>query len=66
MVKIFTRTKRKESNSGGRNRKNRPKTFKSEESAKKWAESHGIKKYRLEDLKPNSEQNSKIRVIVEE
>jgi hypothetical protein len=49
---------------GGRNRTERPKTFKSEESANKWAESQGIKEYSLENLKTEGNSSKKIRVVV--
>ncbi|MFP4119307.1 MAG: hypothetical protein ACLFTH_04600 [Candidatus Woesearchaeota archaeon] len=65
MTKMFSREKRKLSKTGGRNRAPRPKTFASEEAAKKWAEAKGLKKYQLEDLRPES-QRKKIRVVPEE
>ena len=65
MPKIFSRTRRKRSKTPGRNRAPRPKTFKSKEDAKKWAEAKGLKKYRIEDLKPESEKYKKFRVVAE-
>jgi len=47
----------------GRDRKKRSKTFKSEESAKKWAETNKIEKYELIDLHPSS-KNKKIKIII--
>lgn len=47
---------------GGRNRSKRPKTFSSEESANKWAESQGIKKFRLVNLTNEEASKKKIRV----
>ena len=63
MPKIFTRERRKGSTPGGRNRAPRKKTFRSEEAARKWAELKGIENYELEDLKKNSPNKSKIRII---
>jgi hypothetical protein len=48
----------------GRDRIKRPKTFKSEEAAKKWAESNKIAKYKLVNLKEGKKEK-KIRVVVE-
>jgi ribonuclease E len=47
----------------GRRRKKRPKTFKSEESAKKWAEENKISKYELVNLKPEGSKSVKIKVV---
>ncbi len=50
----------------GRGRANRPKTFKSEESAKEWAEKEGLKDYKLENLRaPDSKKKPKIRVVAQ-
>ncbi len=49
----------------GRDRKKRPRTFKSEESAKKWAEANKIKDYKLVDLKEGKKEK-KIRVVVKQ
>lgn len=70
MTKIHTRMKRKMGSSThlgcarpeNRNRKKRPKTFKSEDTAKKWAEAKGIKNYELKDLRITN-KDKKIRVI---
>ncbi len=71
MVKIHTKEKRKFG--GGatlrkprgptRNRATRPKSFKSEELAKKWAEAQGIKSYELKNLRPEYASDKKIVVI---
>ncbi|MFW6231015.1 MAG: hypothetical protein ACOC32_03240 [Nanoarchaeota archaeon] len=45
---------------------NRPKTFKTEDAAKAWAEGQGIKKYKLENMKSPEASVKKIRVVVEE
>ncbi len=49
----------------GRDRQKRPRTFKSEESAKKWAEANKIKDYKLVDLKEGKKEK-KIRVVVKQ
>lgn len=46
----------------GRQRAGRPKTFKSEDTAKKWAEANKIADYELVDLKEGKKEN-KIRVV---
>ena len=59
MVKVHTRAKRRNGSATGlrlkrpanRIRKTRPRTFKSEENAKKWAESKGIQSYTLKNLR---------------
>ena len=48
----------------GRNRKSRPKTFKTEEAAKKYAEVNKIKKYALRHLTPAGSSKKKIQIIV--
>ena len=70
MGKIHTREKRKmaspthlgSARPENRDRKKRPKTFKSEESATKWAESHGLKKFELKNIRIGT-KDKKIRVI---
>lgn len=47
----------------GRNRKKRAKTFKSKESAAKYAEKHKIKNYELKNLR-FSEEKPKYRIII--
>jgi len=55
-MKVHTREKRKfklarNLSHKKRIKKNRPKTFRSESSAKKYAESHGIKSYEIINMK---------------
>ena len=45
-----------------RGQRARPKTFKTEEAAKKYAESEGIKDYTLENIRI-SDKNLKIRIV---
>ena len=47
----------------GRHRKRRPKTFTSEEAAKKWADEKGIKKYVIENMKGPFSKEKKLRVV---
>ena len=49
---------------GGRNRKVRPKTFTSEESAHTYAKAHSIAKYTLRNLKSTASKTKKIRIEV--
>lgn len=49
-----------------RSAKVRPKTFKSEEAAKKWAKEQGITTFTLENLRAESATEPKIRVVVSE
>ena len=62
MKKIHTRAKKKlrlgthtqhRARLNGAKRKKGPKTFKSEDSAKKYAEENGIKKFELKSVKKN-------------
>lgn len=67
MKKMHTREKRKLRLSKNvahkkRIKKNRPKTFKSEGSAKKYAESKGINNYNLVNLKLGGNQK-KLKVV---
>lgn len=66
MAKMHTRRKRKFRMVGskGRCREPRPKTFKTEESAKRYAESKGIKNYKLVNLKTSSSKRKKLRIVV--
>jgi len=67
MKKIHTRAKRKLKLSKNKShkkriKKNRPKTFRNEESARKYAESKGIKNYNLVNLKLGGNQK-KLKVV---
>ncbi|NOZ80818.1 MAG: hypothetical protein GXP63_04035 [DPANN group archaeon] len=64
MVKVHTRIKRKLPKTG-RNRPVRPKSFRTEESAKRYAEAHDIKDYVLTDSKPEA-QTHKFRIVPKE
>jgi len=66
MPKVHTRIKRKLRmfSSTKKSRKKRPKTFKSEEAAKKYAEAKGIKNYKLVDLQPFNPKRTKIKIVV--
>ena len=46
-----------------RNRASRPKTFKTEAAAKKWAEANKITNYKLENLKSPENKDKKFRVV---
>ncbi|RLE45624.1 hypothetical protein DRJ22_03935 [Candidatus Woesearchaeota archaeon] len=48
-----------------RPRKKRPKTFKTEEAAKNYAEKHGIKKYKIENIRLLETRKPKYRIILE-
>lgn len=65
MAKLHTRQKRYISEARGKNRKKRSKTFKTEESAKGYAEAKGIKNYKLIDLHELNPNKSKIKIVVE-
>lgn len=70
MGKIHTRQKRKMASPThlgtarpeNRNRKKRARTFKSEETAKKWAEAQGMTKFELKNLRIGT-KDKKIQVI---
>lgn len=66
MVKMHTRQKRKLRMSGlrGRNRSPKPKTFKSEEAAKKYAEAKGIKGYKLVDVAISRPNVKKLKIVL--
>ena len=49
----------------GRNRPVRPKTFTSEEAAKKWAEAQKLKNYSLVNLRSTESTRKKIKVVVQ-
>ena len=59
-IKRIFRTKRKPHY--GRERNPRPKSFRTEESARKWAEENKIKDYDLVNMK-EGKQEKKIRVV---
>jgi|TARA_Y100000310_G_C20342568_1_gene650494 hypothetical protein len=67
MAKLHTRQKRKlrMHSIKGRNRKPKPKTFNTEEKAKKYAEAKGIKNYKLVDLQELNPNRNKIKIVVE-
>ena len=67
MGKLHTRQARKlrMAKVKGRHRKTRPKTFKTEEKAKKYAEAKGIKNYKLVDLQELNPNRNKIKIVVE-
>lgn len=67
MVKIHTRVKRKFRMVGisKRRKSARPKTFKTEESAKKYAERKGIKSYKLVNLRSSTSKQKKLKIVVE-
>ena len=66
-TKVHTKVKRRLAHiPKSRVRSKRPKTFKSEELAKVYAEKQGIKKYSLENLKSAESSEKKLRIIVEE
>ncbi len=48
-----------------RRERTRPKTFKTEEAAKTWAEKKGLKDYKLVNLKSPESKTKKIEVISE-
>ncbi|MAG19868.1 hypothetical protein CL618_00350 [archaeon] len=69
MTKMHTRMKRKLGLAHNKSHKKRikkvkPKTFKTEESAKKYAEFKGIKKYKLVNLRI-SEDKKKLKIVPE-
>ena len=70
MSKVHTRIKRKYNLSRFRSHTNklrttkRPKTFKTEESAKKWAENNNIKNYELINLKNPENKLKKIKISI--
>ncbi len=65
MAKIHTTVKRKATaRRVGRNRKSRPKTFRSEEAAKMYAEANGLKNYSLVNISRKLSRQ-KFRVVSE-
>jgi len=67
MARIHTRVARKLRMFGSRKKssKKKPKTFRSEEAAKKYAEAKGIKKYNLVNLQPFNPKKTKIKIVIE-
>jgi hypothetical protein len=65
MAKTHTRNKRKLNTRSRYPRKKNPrvKSFKSEEAAKKYAESKGLKDFKLVNLKSTSSKKKKIKVV---
>ncbi|MEA3378002.1 MAG: hypothetical protein U9Q69_00010 [Nanoarchaeota archaeon] len=71
MVKIHAKQKRMSNSathlkgirSNSRNRKKRPKTFKSEAAAKGWAEKNSLKKFKLVNLRLESSKDKKIKIV---
>ena len=63
MPRVSLRVKRRITKTRGRNRAVRPKTFSSEESAKKWAEKKGLSSFTLENIKSEDGKTKKIRVV---
>jgi len=47
----------------GRKRSPRPRTFKTEESAKKWADTQGLKNYQLQNLRTPESSTKKLRIV---
>ncbi|RLE48156.1 hypothetical protein DRJ25_00550 [Candidatus Woesearchaeota archaeon] len=45
-------------------RKKRPKTFKTEEAAKAYAEKHNIKDYKLVNIRKPGSSDKKIRIVI--
>lgn len=65
MVNIAKRVSRYFSKLRGRVRSARPKTFKTEEAANKWAKEQGFTDYKLKNLKSTESSEKKIQVIIE-
>ena len=67
MVKVHTRVKRKMRMKVNRrrDRQARPKTFKSEAAAKKYAETKGIKSYKLVNLKSSTSKTKKLKIVAQ-
>ncbi|MBW2983522.1 hypothetical protein KY361_00220 [Candidatus Woesearchaeota archaeon] len=65
MAKLHTRLKRKlrMKINRRRNRAPRPKTFKSEEAAKRYAEAKGIKDYKLVNIRSSSSKRKKLKIV---
>jgi len=67
MPKVHTRVKRKLRmfKTTKKSRKKRPKTFKSVEAAKKYAEAKGLKNYKLVDILELNPNKFKIKIVVD-
>jgi len=71
MSKIHTRAKRKTGAgthrakpvAASRIRKKRPKTFSTEELAKKWAEANKVKKFKIVDLRIGDRKKKKFKIV---
>ncbi len=63
--RVFGRTERYRPIRKGRHRKARPKSFKTEAAAQRWAETHGIKKYSLRNSKNPEAKEKKLFIISE-
>ena len=65
--RVYTLVKRRLSMFRSRKRKTTigPRTFKSEESARKYAETNGITNYKLVDLQEFNPKRTKIKIVVE-
>ena len=66
MIKRTNKNDKWKSYVGGRNRKARPKTFSSEEAAKKYAQEQGIKNYSLDNLYSAESSEKKLRIVVKQ
>mgnify|MGYP001271101713 CR=1 FL=1 len=67
MARIHGRVRRKLQmfRSRKKSSKKKPKTFKSEEAAKKYAEAKDFKNYKLVNLQPFNPKKTKIKIVVE-
>ena len=63
MAHVHTRVQRWDPKLAKRTRIKRPKSFKTEEAAKKWAEDKGIKGYELKDIRAPGASDKKIIVV---
>lgn len=63
MGKKSTRVMRRLSKEKTRHRKKRPKTFKTEETAREWAKANDISDYELKNMKSEESSIKKIKII---
>jgi hypothetical protein len=63
MKKRSNKNNKWKSFTGGRNRKARPKTFKTEASAHAYAKAQGLTGYKLENLRSSDTKNKKLRIV---